>query len=98
VHDEASFKVGVRGEHFSGVDFLHFEGPGVKHDDLLSEIKDTNVGELLLEFSQCFLGEISGYEEVTISNEEMGECLLDVALDGFLEGLVDFAEVTTNVE
>lgn len=57
-----------------------------------------HVGELLFEFGDSFLGEVAWNEEVSISDKEVREGLLDEALNGLLEGLVDFAEVSSDLE
>lgn len=98
LHDQSDFQVGVGSENLSGVHFLHLEAPVVKHDNLLSEIGNAHIGEFLSEFSQSFLSEVGGNEEITICDKEMGESFLDVALDGFLEVFADLAEVTTLIE
>jgi hypothetical protein len=98
VHDKSGLEVGVGGENFGGVHFLHFEGPWVEHDNLLSEVDDAYVGEFLPELSDSFLSEVGWDEEVAVGDQKVGERFLDVALDGLLEGLVDLAEVSALVE
>ena len=56
------------------------------------------VGELLFEFSDSLLGKVAWNEEVSIGDKEVRVGLLDEALNGLLEALVDFAEVPTDLE
>lgn len=98
VHNQSDLQVGIRGEDLGGVHSSDFKGPGVDHNHLIVEVYNVDVGELLVELSDGFLGEVGGDEEEAISHEEMRVRFLDVAFQGFLEVLGDLGEVAALVE
>lgn len=98
VHNQANLQVGIWCEYFGRVDFSELEWPVVNDDNFVVEINDVNVGELLMEFSYSLLGEVSCDKEVAIGDEEMRVWFFNVALEGLLQILGDFVEVTSLVE
>ena len=96
--DESDLEVVVGGENLGGVDFLHLEAPFVEHDDLLGQVDNVYVGELAAELL-LGLGSVgAGLVEVSVGDQEVGEGLLDVALDGLLEAVLNGGPVATLVE
>jgi len=57
-----------------------------------------HVGELLLELRHGLLSEVAWYEEVAVSDEEVGEGLFHVALYWLLQVFGHLAEITALVE
>jgi len=84
LNDKSNLESTVGGEDVGGVDLVHLEGPVRDNDDSRSEVGDVQVGELGVEFIDGLLGEVAGDVEVSVGDEEVGEGLLDVALDGLL--------------
>jgi len=97
--DKSDFESTVGGEDVGGVDLVHLEGPVADDDDSGSEVGDVEVGELGVELVNSLLGEVAGDVEEAVGDEEVGEGLLDVALDGLLgDGAISSVSEHVRVE
>lgn len=95
---KSDFEVGVGSENLGGVHSAHLERPVVDDHDLVVQVNDVDLGELLVELSDGFLGEVGSDEEEAIGHEEVRVSFLDVALEWALEILGELAEVTALVD
>ena len=84
VNNQSGFEVGVWCEYLSWVGSSELEWPVVDDNNLVVEVDDVNVGELLVELSNCLLCEVGLNEEVSIGHEEMWVWFLNVGLQWFL--------------
>lgn len=97
--DEFDLNTTVRGEVSGGVGLNHLEGPVGDEDDLGFEVGDLHVRVLGGELIDGLLGEVAWEVEEVVSDEEVWESFLDIALDLLLwDGVSELGEIATDLE
>lgn len=74
------------------------EGPVLDENNFSSQIGDVNIWSFGLELINGFLGEVTWNVEVVVSDEEVWEAFLDVALDLVVHLAEDFGNIATVFE
>jgi len=100
--DESNLNPEVGSEHVHGIDSMNFKIPLGDHDNVIFEVCNLEISELGLEIIDCLFGEVAWNIEEAISNQEVWETLLDVALDLLLgvslcEQLGDLSPIFDNL-
>lgn len=83
LYNQTHFDASVGSEDISGVDSVDFEVPLVDDDYVSLKVGDLDAGVLGFKLINGLFSEVARHVEETISDQEVREGLLDVALDLF---------------